>query len=464
MDEKLEKTINNMYLGILYDKTYKKHKFLSNMDTVEKIAEINKGQKDDFAKSVDIKKFMKTVLSSEKNHTQCDIDSEKERVLQPFEILSVYYDILKAESDEELFELLNKIILFRLPSNIPSLDNISEKFVRKDKNKLNILIAGGGPVGLFIANYLNVIYKNPESNIEVNILVLDNRVGEKNKDNSRLPFTRSRTFAIGTRFLDVVFPGIYCKKKSGTDSLLIPIKYLELLLYIKTYTANIPIFFTDKYKTFEDYQKLIKEFNVDIFFDASGGRIKDVKLKVPNDLLSIIDKQISRNMSDFEEYKDYKFKINKEDNLVEFDLKDKYNMWLSVEYIGKSPIHRLVDTYNITNKEDYELLNNVCIPKNKIKDILKDIKDENLKKQLIYLFQNKIQYDSDISSLKFFTFQIKMYHQIKASQWFNYKSHKFLYIGSGDTLFSSHFIRGAGLNRTLLFSLKVCHLFPFLIY
>ena len=53
---------------------------------------------------------------------------------------------------------------------------------------------------------------------------------------------------------------------------------------------------------------------------------------------------------------------------------------------------------------------------------------------------------------------MKMYHRLKVADVLKAKNHPFLYIGTGDTIFSSHYIVGAGLNRTLLFSIKTAHL------
>ena len=49
-------------------------------------------------------------------------------------------------------------------------------------------------------------------------------------------------------------------------------------------------------------------------------------------------------------------------------------------------------------------------------------------------------------------------HAIQASEIVKIGNYKLLYIGAGDTLFHSHFITGAGLNRILNFSVKCANL------
>ncbi len=450
MDHKIEKTINSMYYGILYDKKTKKHRFLKNMVNVSNIYKSQENYQYQQSSSVNVNKFLNSNLPNNNEHVKCDKDYNRERMLQPYEILSSYQDVVKAKNENELYDILNTIIEYKLPSTVQSIVPICDNFLNKDKNTLNILIAGGGPIGLFIANYLDQLYNNIESNININILILENRIVE---EKIRKPFTRSRTFAIGTRYLDIIFPGIYCKKGVGSESLLIPIKYLELLFYLKTYVRGIPMYFTKKYETFNDYEEFIKKYKIDLFFDATGGRLGNIKMKIDTTFMNGID--IKNDI--------YQFKINKKDNLVEFDLKNNLDMWLSVEKVGKKPFYHFVDTYKIDNINDFKYMENLCIPKHKIKNVIKNIKDEKLKKNLVHLYLSEIQNNPDIYSIKFFTFKINMYHRLKVAEWLNYKKHKFLYIGAGDTLFSSHFIRGAGLNRTVLFSIKVCHLLPLLV-
>ena len=50
-----------------------------------------------------------------------------------------------------------------------------------------------------------------------------------------------------------------------------------------------------------------------------------------------------------------------------------------------------------------------------------------------------------------------MRHQIKISDTFNVGKRKILLIGAGDTIFHSHFVTGAGLNRIFDFTVKIAN-------
>lgn len=66
-----------------------------------------------------------------------------------------------------------------------------------------------------------------------------------------------------------------------------------------------------------------------------------------------------------------------------------------------------------------------------------------------------------------FTFDvwgIYIRHAIKISEVFKVKNRDVLMIGAGDTIFHSHFITGAGLNRIFDFSVKCANLLTNLKY
>ena len=47
-----------------------------------------------------------------------------------------------------------------------------------------------------------------------------------------------------------------------------------------------------------------------------------------------------------------------------------------------------------------------------------------------------------------------MRHSIECSRIIDHDKHKILYIGAGDTIFHSHWVIGAGMNRTIDFAVK----------
>ena len=55
---------------------------------------------------------------------------------------------------------------------------------------------------------------------------------------------------------------------------------------------------------------------------------------------------------------------------------------------------------------------------------------------------------------KFDVWGVYMRHQIKISDVIHINNKKILFIGAGDTIFHSHFITGAGLNRIFDFTVK----------
>ncbi len=453
MDQKIEKTINSMYQAILFDHKTKKHRFLIDIESAESVQksleeyEMNKFN----ISNQNLNNFLKSELNSKKNISSkmCEVNVNKERLLSEEEIMDTYNKIKTSRNEEDMENILNQIINSKLPSTIQSLNVITDKFLDKNENTLNVLIMGGGPSGLFIANYLHLLYNVQPSDLKVNILVLENRIYE---EKVRKPFTRDRTFRIGTRYLDIVLPNIYCQKNKK-DSILIPIKYLELLLYLQTYHLNIPLYFTKKYDDYEDVQTFIERYKIDVLYDATGGRLGKIDMKINTNFLKNIDMESDK----------YSFTILKNDNLVKFNTGSPLNKYVNIEYYGRRPFRYDSTYFYITNQNDYELLKDICIKRNNIAKVLKRINDPKLKKKIYGLYLKEIKNNPDIDYIKFNSWEMIMYHRLKAAEFKHIHNQKYLYIGVGDTLFSSHFIIGAGLNRTILFSVKTCHILPFLI-
>ena len=61
------------------------------------------------------------------------------------------------------------------------------------------------------------------------------------------------------------------------------------------------------------------------------------------------------------------------------------------------------------------------------------------------------------TSFLFELFSTNIRHSLEVSRVVDFNNHKFLYIGSGDTIFHSHFITGSGLNRTIDFAVKTAN-------
>ncbi len=447
MDIKLEKMINRMYRGLLFDRKTKRHRFLVDIDYVE---EVYQRQAEYMNAIYDVGKsnFEETMKNGKKNGTlkpshYCESFYNRKNTITPSKITSTFERTKDAKTEDELFNILNEISDLKLIGTIQSISQIKERFVKKGNNDINILIVGAGPNGLFLANYINQLYNNNYSNVRANILVLDNRIYS---ETVRYPYIRNRLFSIATRYLDVVLPGIYCKKNVRNGGMMIPIRYLELLLYMKTYEERIPLFFTKKYEKYSDLKDLISHLKIDVMYDSSGGRIEGLKVKPIPDLIKNVDMETNR----------YGFKIS--ENEVQLDLKGHMNRFLSFEVYGEKMIYFEPVTFQVKNESDFNLLHGLCIKKDDLSKVIVKIKDEHLQKLMIGLYHKYILKDSRIEYIQLNSFEMKMYHRLKVAEVMKAHRQSFLYIGTGDTIFSSHYIVGAGLNRTLLFSIKTAHL------
>jgi hypothetical protein len=112
---------------------------------------------------------------------------------------------------------------------------------------------------------------------------------------------------------------------------------------------------------------------------------------------------------------------------------------------------------DIMNKDDLmylNLLKNKYYTLSEINNIIKGIKD-NTTRNFLYNFLSK-KYTNFL--IKIDVWQIYIRHAIKISDVFTVDKRKVIYIGAGDTIFHSHFITGAGLNRIFDFSVKCANL------
>ena len=88
--------------------------------------------------------------------------------------------------------------------------------------------------------------------------------------------------------------------------------------------------------------------------------------------------------------------------------------------------------------------------------IITNIKDEIDRNFLYTILKEKQNITNNLFSFDVWSIYIR--HAIQPCEIFNIKGKKILYIGAGDTIFHSHFIVGAGLNRSLKFSIKCANL------
>ena len=170
------------------------------------------------------------------------------------------------------FFMLKKII----ESNNSNLTNDSFKENRNidifdaqertfNSKKINIIIIGSGITGLFLANTI----KHQLGSL-VNILVLDNR---SYKINTLKTFDRSWITYLSSFVLQRFTPSNISELLEcfGMNSKVgLPINIIETILMLSCKDLGVNFYFSPKI----DYSKLNNK-NITLFFDATGGRIKD---------------------------------------------------------------------------------------------------------------------------------------------------------------------------------------------
>ena len=172
---------------------------------------------------------------------------------------------------------------FKENRNIDIFDAQERTFNSK---KINIIIIGSGITGLFLANTI----KHQLGSL-VNILVLDNR---SYKINTLKTFDRSWLTYLPSFVLQRFTPSNISKLLEcfGMNSKIgLPINIIETILMLSCKDLGVNFYFSPKI----DYSKLNNK-NITLFFDATGGRIKDnISNLSPQTQLNIKVKNINMN-------------------------------------------------------------------------------------------------------------------------------------------------------------------------
>ncbi len=382
--------------------------------------------------------------------------NEKYEVLQVNKLKTLNDELFNTLNYNKIFELVSDISKYIIKSNVKNEDNLYKKLNDKNEETINIMIIGSGPVGLFLACYLHIYYNktNMNSSPRVNIVMYDSRI---EKGGFRKPYNRQRLFATASKYLSLILPKIYCW--DSKDYFMVNIFLLEYALFIvANQEYNIPMIYEDY--DWNDYKNIIQEGNFDVVFDCTGGRLHhDAIHNIDASWLNNINMKGLRNIS-----------INKDNNLVLLENDKDHilnyfygSMEIYLEYENDESLtfHSKYDI-DLNNNIDLMFLNKAKNKYYKYKDaitIISGIKDDNNRNFLYTMIQNHNNY-----LFKFDVWGIYMRHQIKISDVININNKKILFIGAGDTIFHSHYIIGAGLNRIFDFTVKCANQLDRLFY
>ncbi len=404
--------------------------------------------------------YRKNVINNIKRRVNYKIinDLPEEVIVKPkYDILNIsqlkkldtnMYNVLNYN---KILELVSYLSRYLIKSNVIDENKLYNRLASKNNETINIMIIGSGPVGLFLACYLYLYYNDTTMNSSprVNIVMYDSRI---EKSGFRKPYNRQRMFSTASKYLSLIIPKVYCWDDSK-DYFMVNIFLLEYVLFtIANQHYNIPMIYEDY--DWEDYKKIIDKGSFDVVFDCTGGRLKHGVIKNidPSWLNKIIlkDKEIGRTIT-----------INENDNLVILE-NDKEHI---INYFfGSMDFHYNDKHLTFHSKYDIDIMNsNDLIYMNKIKDkyykyedaleLVQGIKDANFR-DFLYTILTKDDKNYKSLLIKFDIWGVYMRHQIKISDTFNVGEKKVLLIGAGDTIFHSHFVTGAGLNRIFDFTVK----------
>jgi hypothetical protein len=364
----------------------------------------------------------------------------------------------------ELLDLLNELLL---PSTVKNLNKYIT-FMNKDKNSetINVFIVGGGPIGLFTACYLHFtynVYRNFKVTFpKINILIIDNRI---KTDSIRNPYSRVRYFACFSEYLSLLYSRFNCWTAYYNDS----IKYLENLLYLYIFNNDIPIYFTDKFQNWNIIKKIIKKGKIDIVFDCTGGRLQHNTISE----LDITNWMITSNIK--LENKLYKIVINKKKNNATLIWKKNniYKSYLDIQYFDKNKNniysfnkeHIISHTMMLSNNKNYKTAsvnNNKYMSFKSFIKFINNLENNFEVKELKETLKsnNFHNYIESISYVKISIINTNITHALKISKTFIHNNHKCIYIGLGETIFKGHFVIGAGLQRVMDITTKICNLLP----
>ena len=417
--EKIRDKINIKFRQFI---TKNEHPFFKDMRKISKLSEdFLKYQKNTIINKIQYNKNIKIP-------SEIKINKKENQVLDKTDLKQLNIEVKKSLNYFTIFKLVTTISNFFIKENELNNKNYN-------KNNETVLIIGSGPIGLFLSCYLKLTYQN------INVILCDNRI---NKPGFRKPYTRVRPFSTSSKYLSLIIPKIYCMSNNENVNM-INIFILEYLLYTKAILEyNIAILYNDY--DWNDYKKMIKKYNINVVFDCTGGRLKTDVFKNINTewLKDNINKDINKQLL-----------ILKDKNLVhlvDYPREKKFKLdhfYASINIYDKNMVFIKKEDINIISKDDLMYLNKI---KKKyftydnmiylFGGIENNVTRNYLYNYLLYYQSNEYYYMIDIWS-------IYIRHIIKPSEIFILDGEEKLFISAGDSMYHSHFIIGAGLNKTI---------------
>lgn len=450
----ISNNINKMFQDIFIEKV---HPFFSD---IKKVLEVKKEYNEKIKNAInnDCKyKEQSNIINIE----SIKIEETKYEELDINDMNKLLKEINNVLNYNKILNLVSYMSQFIIKSNTaPQAEKKLYEKISKQKS-INVIIIGSGPVGLFLACYLNIYYnmssinfssasRNKEQSTSyniINIIMYDSRI---EKPGFRKPYNRQRLFSTNSKYLNMIIPKLFCWKDVNKDYIMVNIFILEYILFTIASSYKIPMIYEDY--SWADYKNIIDKGKFDVVFDCTGGRLKHDAIKITKKDTEWLDKLKLTGMG-------RKLTVDIDKNLVLLENNSKH---IDNYFYGSVILHYKENKglifyknfdIDINNKYDLVYLNkyknNYYHYENAV-DIIKGIKDDINRNLLCSLLTN----DYKEYIVEFDVWGVYMRHGIKISDVFKINNRDVLFIGAGDTIFHSHFIVGSGLNRLFDFTVK----------
>ena len=479
--------------------SYEEHPFFTDLQKAHQISTAYENKYQRNTPSLNLNNQNKT---KNRNHNNNSPLQEQECSLQNIhpatadELKELVRVVSSPHSHDDITQVFHHFWNLSLPDTLQYDEESYLDTIKKEKKdypgQVNILIQGGGPAGLFALNYLLQTYPTPDANRapratknrkhipRVRCLLVESRIQQPHY---RMPFIRSRPFAFGTEYFSFVLPGIYCARPQETNreySMMVEIRYLELMLYAQAYRRDFPMLFSNQYATWDSIQSLMRKGAFDVLIDATGGRIKDINLpRTP------IPRSHSLWVSEY----------LKKQNLINGGRNGNATIREGVELRVEPRQNRaiLVPKKGHTAEEfgQYfifsEIVNDEGIPEGRmdarvdhpadrewieehlhgkcllVRDVLRVVPRAFQKNQgrdtLRGRFASLREYPPD-ARVRFWLLRMDLQHALQITDSFKIGKRDCLYVGIGDSIFQSHFVVGAGLGRMIPLTARILNYIP----